>query len=143
LLASDWRVASEIFSVTSFSELARDARETARWNRLHPADTTKTSHVARLLAGDAPVVAATDYVRAVPELVAAHVDADFTALGTDGFGRSDTRAVLRRFFEVDRFHIVVAALHALARHGAVAHDVPRQALARYGIEVDSAAPWTV
>ena len=142
LLAEEWRVGSELYSVTSFSELARDAREVARWNRLHPADSPKTSHVARLLAGDAPVIAATDYVRAVPELVAAHVTADFTALGTDGFGRSDTRAALRRFFEVDRYHIALAALHALARRGAIAADVPEAALRRYGIAADVDAPWT-
>jgi pyruvate dehydrogenase E1 component len=143
LLAEDWQVASDLFSVTSFSELARDAREASRWNRLHPADAPRISHVARLLAGDAPVIAATDYVRAVPELVAAHVDADFTALGTDGFGRSDTRAVLRRFFEVDRFHIAVAALYALARRGALPTDIPRKAIARYGIDTNIAAPWNV
>jgi pyruvate dehydrogenase E1 component len=143
LLAEEWQIASDLYSVTSFSELARDAREVARWNRLHPAAAPRISHVARLLPGDAPVIAATDYVRAVPELVAAHVDADFTALGTDGFGRSDTRAVLRRFFEIDRFHIVVAALHALSRRGALPADVASNAIARYGIDTDSAAPWNV
>jgi pyruvate dehydrogenase E1 component len=136
LLASDWGVASEVFSVTSFGELAREAREVARANRLHPAQPARTSHVAALLAGDSPIVAATDYVRAYPELVAAHVRAPFVALGTDGFGRSDTRKSLRRFFEIDRHHVAIAALHALG-DARVA-----EAIGRYGIEVDAAAPWT-
>ena len=142
LLASDWQVQSDVFSATSFSELARDAREVARWNRLHPDAAQRTSHVARLLAGPDPIVAATDYVRAVPQLVADAVDARFVVLGTDGFGRSDTRAVLRRFFEVDRHHVAVAALHALARDGAIAMERVAEAIARYGIDSEAAAPWT-
>jgi pyruvate dehydrogenase E1 component len=135
-------VASDVFSVTSFSELARDARETQRWNRLHPGPAQRHSHVARLLEGNAPVVAATDYVRALPQLIAEYVDADFSVLGTDGFGRSDTRAVLRRFFEVDRHHIVVAALNALGRGGAVPGELAARAIERYGIDTQLAAPWT-
>ena len=125
-----------MFSVTSFSELARDARETARFNRLHPAQPPRACHVAELLPGSAPIVAATDYVRAYPELIAAHVDARFVALGTDGFGRSDTRKALREFFEVDRHHIVVAALQVLADDARAA-----EAIDRYGIDADAAAPW--
>jgi pyruvate dehydrogenase E1 component len=142
LLARDWRIASDVFSVTSFSELAREARETQRWNRLHPGQAARRSHVARLLEGNTPVVAATDYVRALPQLIVEYIEADFTALGTDGFGRSDTRAVLRRFFEVDRHHVVVAALHALARAGSVPVDLAAGAIERFGIDVDAAAPWT-
>jgi pyruvate dehydrogenase E1 component len=142
LLAQDWRVASDVFSVTSFSELAREARETERAMRLHPERNDRRAHVARLLEGHAPVVAATDYVRALPQLIAEYIEADLTALGTDGFGRSDTRAVLRRFFEVDRHHIVVAALHALARGGAVPADVVARAIERYGIDANTASPWT-
>jgi pyruvate dehydrogenase E1 component len=142
MLASDWQVQSDVFSATSFSELARNAREVARWNRLHPTQAPRTSHVARLLAGREPIVAATDYVRAVPQLVADAVDAPFVALGTDGFGRSDTRAVLRRFFEVDRHHVVAAALHALARDDAMPAARVAQAIARYGIDADAAPPWT-
>jgi pyruvate dehydrogenase E1 component len=106
-------VGSDVFSVTSFSELARDAREVERWNRLHPALAPRASHVSTLLGGDAPIVAATDYVRSHAQSIAGYVRAPFTVLGTDGFGRSDTRAALRRFFEVDRQHIVIAALAAL------------------------------
>ncbi len=141
LLAADWGVGSEVYSATSFAELARDAREVARWNRLHPAAPPRTSHVAALLAGGAPVVAATDYVRAYPELIAAHVEAPFVALGTDGFGRSDTRQALRTFFEVDRHHVVVAALHALARDEGGRQRVA-EAIRRYGLRTEDAAPWT-
>jgi len=142
LLEQDWRTASDVFSVTSFSELAREAREVSRWNRLHPRLVPRRSHAARLLDGDAPIIAASDYVRAWPQLIAEYVDADFTALGTDGFGRSDTRAVLRRFFEVDRHHIVVAALAALARRGSISTDVVANAIERYRLDDDVAAPWT-
>jgi pyruvate dehydrogenase E1 component len=141
LLAEDWKVASDVFSVTSFSELAREARETARWNRLHPDAPQRASHVAIVLDGDMPIVAATDYVRAYPELIAAHVDARFTALGTDGFGRSDTRAALRRFFEVDCHHIVVAALDALARNGRIDRVRVSEAIRRYAIDTERGDPW--
>jgi pyruvate dehydrogenase E1 component len=141
LLRDEWNVASEVYSVTSFSELACEAREVQRSNRLHPQAPPRRSHVAELLTGDAPIVAATDYVRAYPELIAAHVQAPFTALGTDGFGRSDTRAALRRFFEVDRQHIVVAALDALARAGTIERARVAQALQRYAIDAEVAAPW--
>ncbi|MFO1302794.1 MAG: alpha-ketoglutarate dehydrogenase [Burkholderiales bacterium] len=135
MLAQDWNVASEVFSATSFSELARDARDAERWNRLHPRETPRTSHVATLLAGDAPIVAATDYVRAYPQLIASYVRAPFTALGTDGFGRSDTRAALRGFFEVSREHVVVAALSAISRERAA------EAITRYGIDPEAAPSW--
>jgi len=141
LLAQDWNIASDIYSVTSFSELARDARETERWNRLHPGQPERRSHVDTLLAGASPIVAATDYVRAYPQLIAAYTRGRFIALGTDGFGRSDTRAALRSFFEVDRHQIVVAALDALAREGVVAHDAMGEAIKRYGIETECVAPW--
>jgi pyruvate dehydrogenase E1 component len=141
LLANDWGVAAEVWSATSFSELARDAREVERHNRLHPTEPPRVSHVQRCLPGDAPVIAATDYVRAWPQLVASHVDAPFTALGTDGFGRSDTRAALRRFFEVDRHQVVLAALTALRSQGHVDAETCAQAIARYGLAVDDAAPW--
>jgi len=116
LLAEEHGVASEVFSVTSFSELAREARELQRQDRLDPLAAPRTSHVARLLEGDAPVVAATDYVRAWPQLIVEYVDARIVTLGTDGFGRSDTREQLRRFFEVDAASIVAAALQALRGH---------------------------
>jgi pyruvate dehydrogenase E1 component len=142
LLAEDWHVGTEIWSATSFSELARDAREAERWNRLHPTEPKRVSHVASCLGGQAPIVAATDYVRAWPELLAPHVDAPLTALGTDGFGRSDTRAALRQFFEVDRHQIVLAALTALHRQGALDAAVCARAIEHYGINASRPSPWS-
>ncbi|WP_428311985.1 alpha-ketoglutarate dehydrogenase [Hydrocarboniphaga sp.] len=137
LLAKDWNIASEIWSATSFTELARDARECERHNRLHPEGEARVSHVERCLAGAAPIVAATDYMRAYPQLIASYVEARFIALGTDGFGRSDTRSALRRFFEVDRYQIVLAALQAVAK------PLLRDAIRKYGIDADAPASWTV
>ena len=142
LLANDWQIASEVFSVTSFSELARDAREVARSNRLQPGAIDRVSHVQRLLSGDAPVIAATDYVRAWPQLIAEYIDARYVTLGTDGFGRSDTRNALRRFFEVDRHQVVLAALQALVREGRCERSVMGDAVRRYGLSSDAPAPWS-
>jgi pyruvate dehydrogenase E1 component len=114
-LAREHGVAAEVFSATSFSELAREAAELQRLDRADPQAAPRVSQLARLLPGDAPVVAATDYVRAWPQLIAEYVDARYVTLGTDGFGRSDTREQLRRFFEVDAASIVAAALQALGR----------------------------
>ena len=138
-LDADWGVASEVWSATSFSELARDAREVERRNRLNPVSPQETSHVSRCLPGTSPIIAATDYVRAYPQLIAAYVEAPFTALGTDGFGRSDTRAALRSFFEVDAGHVVVAALAALVTEGSV---TIAEAIVKYAIEVAHEAPWS-
>jgi pyruvate dehydrogenase E1 component len=141
LLAQDWDIDSELWSVTSFSELARDAREADRANRLHPEAPRRVSYVAECLAGAAPVVAASDYVAAYAGLIAGHIRAPYTALGTDGFGRSDTRAALRRFFEVDRYHIVVASLHALAADDKVTGKIVANAIERYQISVHEPPPW--
>jgi pyruvate dehydrogenase E1 component len=141
LLADDWQIDSEVWSATSFSELARDARETARWNRLHPTDVARSSHLQQCLPGATPIMAASDSVCGWPQLVAGHVDAPFSVLGTDGFGRSDTRAALRRFFEVDRHHVALAALDALRREGTVDETVCADAINRYGIDFERAAPW--
>jgi pyruvate dehydrogenase E1 component len=115
LLAAEHGIAAEVYSVTSFSELARDAREQQRLDRQDPLAAPRASQVARLLAGPAPVVAATDYVRAWPQLIAEYIDARYVTLGTDGFGRSDTRQKLRAYFEVDAASIVQAALQACRR----------------------------
>jgi pyruvate dehydrogenase E1 component len=113
LLAAEHGVASEVYSATSFSELAREAAALQQLDRDEPLDAPRTSHVARLLAGPAPVVAATDYVRAWPQLIAEYVGARYVTLGTDGFGRSDTRQKLREHFRVDAPSIVRAALQVL------------------------------
>ncbi len=142
LLRDDCDVDAEVWSATSFSELARDAADAARFNRLHPDDEPRTSHVARCLAGSDPVVAVSDYVRAWPQSIAEYVDAPYTTLGTDGFGRSDTRAALRAFFEVDRRHIVLAALTALRDRGVVDAATCAAAIGRYGIDADVEPSWT-
>jgi len=141
LLAEDWQVASEVFSVTSYSELARDAREVERWNRLHPQHAKRVSHVNDCLPNGAPVIAVSDYVRAVPQMITSYLSCSYTVLGTDGFGRSDTRAALRDFFEVDRHQLVLAALTALAEQGSVAREVCQQAIERYGLQTERQASW--
>jgi pyruvate dehydrogenase E1 component len=141
LLRDEFGIESEVWSATSFSELAREAREARRWNRLHPLEPARTSHLERALPGKTPIVAATDYVVAWPQLIAPYLDARFVALGTDGFGRSATRAALRRFFEVDRAQIVIAALDALRCEGEVGAEVVAEAIGRYGVEVEGVAPW--
>lgn len=136
LLAADWNIATEVWSVTSFSELAKDARECER-RQMFEGNEEVVSHLAACLPGQTPIIAATDYVRAYPQLVASYLDAPMVALGTDGFGRSDTRSKLRAFFEMDRHHIVVAALRAVnsERHS--------EALKKYGVEVGDDAPWNI
>lgn len=141
LLEQDWQVGSEVWSVTSFTELARDAREVERVNRLNPLAPHAESHVGQSLPGVAPIIAVTDYVRALPQLIASYVEAPFTAMGTDGFGRSDTREALRSFFEVDRFNIVLSALTALVKQGVLSPEVCAQAIQKYAIEKAPHAPW--
>lgn len=143
LLASDWNIDSEVWSVTSFTELARDAREVERWNRLHPGQPARRSHVQESLNDATPIIACTDYVRALPQLIASYLPARYTVLGTDGFGRSDTRGRLRAFFEVDRHQIVLSALTSLVQEGRLDASVCTEAIARYAIEVDAVAPWEV
>jgi pyruvate dehydrogenase E1 component len=142
MLEAEWGVSSEVWSVTSYSELARDARSAARHNRLNPGAEPILSHLGACLSGEAPIIAASDYVCAYPCLIAAYVEGPFTALGTDGFGRSDTRAALRAFFEVDRHHVVIAALSALASRDDAAKGKVAEAIARYGIDTSDEAPWT-
>jgi pyruvate dehydrogenase E1 component len=141
LLAHDWNVSGEVWSVTSFSELAREARAVERYNRFNPGKAARRSHLETCLGGSLPIVAATDYVRAYPGLIAPFLEARFTVLGTDGFGRSDNRVELRRFFEVDRFHVAVAALASLARAGKVPRATVGAALKRYKIQPAVAGPW--
>jgi pyruvate dehydrogenase E1 component len=143
ILLNEYGIASELYSVTSFSELAGDARAVERHNRLHPIEEPTMSHIEHYLSGNAPIIAATDYVRAYPQLIAPYVGGRFLALGTDGFGRSDTRAALRKFFEVDRRHIAIAALSALVREGTLDRDVMQSAIAGWRVDIASAAPWTV
>lgn len=139
LLEADWHIAADVWSVTSFTELHRDGAACARDARLGA--TAAEPFVTRALGSTSgPVIAATDYVRALPELIRAHVPRRYVTLGTDGFGRSDTRQSLREFFEVDRASIVIAALKALADDGAIDAAQVASARERYG-KCPSGAPW--
>jgi pyruvate dehydrogenase E1 component len=139
MLVDDWQISTDVFSVTSYSELERDARDIARRNRLNGG--YQQSHVEGQLPGNEPVIATSDYVRACPQLISPYVEGRFVALGTDGFGRSDTRVNLRSFFEVDRHHIVIAALDALVRDGLLEQSVATSALLKYRINQKHSAPW--
>jgi pyruvate dehydrogenase E1 component len=144
LLAADWGVASDLWSCPSFTELRRDGLAAARWNLLHPTEKPRASHVEQCLAGTkGPVVASTDYVRAFADQIREFVPRRYKALGTDGFGRSDSRENLRRFFEVDRHYVAVAALKALAEDGEVPAAKVAEAIKKYGIDAEKPAPWTV
>ena len=145
LLASDFGIAADVWSVTSFTELRREGLEVERWNRLHPTAEPRRSRVERNLDGrDGPLVAATDYIRTFADQIRPFTGGrSYTALGTDGFGRSDFRAKLRSFFEVDGRHVAVAALKALADEGRLDATVVQGAIEKYGIDSDVAAPWTL
>jgi pyruvate dehydrogenase E1 component len=141
LLDKDFGVSSDIWSCPSFNELRRDGFDAERWTRLHPEATQRKAYVTECLEGrQGPAIAATDYVRAFADQIRAFVPMKYTVLGTDGFGRSDTRANLRRFFEVDRYYIAHAAIAALASEGKMnAKDVAR-AIKQYKIDPEKANP---
>lgn len=147
LLQDDFGIAANVWSVTSFTELARDGMATERWNRLHPNQPNKQSYVEQQMRdASGPIVAASDYMRSWAEQIRPYLNKNdqpirYTVLGTDGYGRSDSRTVLRRFFEVDRFHIVVAALSELAEQGKFDADRLNTVIQQYNIEADSAPPW--
>ncbi len=142
ILESEYQIAADVWSITSFTELARDGTATERWNRLHPEAAPRVSWVEQSLRDHAgPVIAATDYVRNFAEPIRAWVDRTYTVLGTDGFGRSDTRELLRRFFEVDRAHIAVAALKALADQEVLPAVTVSSAIRKFGIDADNLEPW--
>ena len=141
LLASDWGVSAEAWSVTSYKALREDGLEVERWNRLHPTSAPRVPYVTRALADAAgPIVAVTDFLKAVPDQIARFVAAPFTPLGTDGFGRSDTRAALRRHFEVDAAHIVVAVLAGLAAAGEGKASEVAAAIEKYGLDPEAVDP---
>ena len=134
LLENDFRVMANVWSVTSYTELRRDGLAVERWNRLNPTEVQRPSYVERCLAvTSGPIIGTSDYVRALPDLIRTWVPRRYVTLGTDGYGRSDTRKSLRSFFEVDRFNIAVAALKALVDDGALPSSVVKDALARYGV----------
>jgi pyruvate dehydrogenase E1 component len=141
MLAAEWDVGADVWSATSYKSLREEALSTERWNRLHPTDPARTPYVTELL-GDAegPIVAVSDFVKALPDGVGRFVPKPFVALGTDGYGYSDTRGALRRHFEVDAPNIVIAVLQGLADTDAIKGEVVSEAIARYDIDPDKVDP---
>ena len=141
LLRQDWGVEADIWSCPSFTELSRDGYAAQRWNMLHPLETPRRSHVEACLEDTrGPIVAATDYVRLVADQIRPFLNRRYTVLGTDGFGRSDTRAKLRHFFEVDRYWVTLAALKSLADDGLLAREKVAEALTKYGLDPEKLNP---
>ncbi|MGZ5651819.1 MAG: pyruvate dehydrogenase (acetyl-transferring), homodimeric type, partial [Usitatibacter sp.] len=144
LLAKDWGVAADVWSCPSFNELRRDGIAASRWNLLHPAEKPRTPYVEQCLASTkGPVIASTDYMRTFADQIREFVPRRYKVLGTDGFGRSDSRENLRRFFEVNRFYVALAALKALAEDGELPAAKVAEAIKRYGIDPNKPAPWSV
>ena len=145
LLKSDWGISADVWSAPSLTLAAREGHDTERWNLLHPTDAQRVPYVTQCLQGTSgPIVAATDYMRAFSEQIRAFIPKgrNYTTLGTDGFGRSDTRKKLREFFEVNRYYVAVAALKGLADEGAISGSVVVQAIAKYGIDTNKLNPVT-
>lgn len=146
LLRDDWKVDADVWSAPSFTLLARDGQDVERWNMLHPAEAPKKSYFEQSLEGsEGPIVVSTDYMRTYAEQVRAFVPKgrSYKVLGTDGYGRSDTRAKLREFFEVNRYFVTVAALKSLADEGKIKPEVVAQAIAKYGIDPNKPNPVTL
>jgi pyruvate dehydrogenase E1 component len=143
LLAERYGVGAELWSATSYKALREEAMEVERWNLLHPAEGARVPRVTRLLEQvGGPIVAVSDFMRMVPDQVGRWVPGTFVPLGTDGFGRSDSRSALRRFFEVDAAHVAAAALSALARDGRLDPGRAAQAVGELGVDPETAPPWS-
>ncbi len=141
LLEKDFQIAADVWSVTSFNELRREGLDVQRHNMLHPEEEPRSSYVARCLGGrEGPVVAATDYMRSYADQIRPFIEGRYVVLGTDGFGRSDMRSQLRKFFEVNRYYVVVAALKALADDGGIDAAAVSKAIAKYKIDPDKPNP---
>ena len=146
LLEQEWDIASDIWSAPSFTLLARDGQDAERWNMLNPTKTPKLAYVTKQLIDSAgPIIAATDYMRTYAEQIRAFMPAgrSYKVLGTDGFGRSDTRAKLREFFEVNRYFVVIAALKSLVDAGSLDKAIVAKAIQKYGIQADKPNPVTL
>ncbi len=144
LLKKDFDISSDVWSVPSFGELRRDAAEKERQHMMSPDKKLEMSYVEQCLQGrEGPVIAATDYVRAYPNMIRPYIDRTMVVLGTDGFGRSDTRERLRQFFEVNRYYVVVAALYALVKEGKVPATLVKDAMKKYGLDPKKPNPVTV
>ena len=144
MLEKDFNVAADIFSVTSFNELRKNALDAERWNRLNPAKDKKSSHIENAITDkDAPIIASTDYMKSFPEQVARFLPNPFIALGTDGYGRSDSREALRSFFEVDRRYIVITALTALVDMKKLDASILIKAIKDFKLDGDKPNPMSI
>ncbi len=144
LLRNDWGVESDIWSVTSVNELARDGQACDRWNRMHPDSEPKQAYLSQTLSSsEGPFVISTDYIKTYTEQLRPYIPGNYHVLGTDGFGRSDTRSKLRHFFEVDRYYVTVTALKALADEGKASKADVTKAIKKYGLDPDKVAPTSV
>ncbi len=144
LLKTDFDIESDIWSMTSINELAREATDVTRWNMLHPTRKAKQSYIGKMLEGrSGPAIIATDYTQAYSDQIRAFVPMQYVVLGTDGFGRSDTRTNLRSFFEVNRFYVVIAALKALSDEGKIESKIVQQAIKKYNIDPEKPNPLKV
>jgi pyruvate dehydrogenase E1 component len=144
LLERDYGVPADVYSVTSFSELRKNALEVERWNLLHPMGPPRQAYVQQALGErEGPFVAASDYMKTVPDQIRQWIPGHYSVLGTDGFGRSDSRAELRRFFEVDRHYVVIAALKALADDGKLDMHTVTRAMEAFGIDPEKPNPLSV
>jgi pyruvate dehydrogenase E1 component len=144
ILEKVYGVSADVYSVTSFSELRKEALSIARWNMLHPNEPQRQNYVQQTLAGcEGPFIAATDYMKTVADQIRQWVPGAYTVLGTDGFGRSDSRAELRRFFEVDRHYVAVASLKALSDEGKIDKTTVAKAMQAFGIDPEKSNPLTV
>ncbi len=141
LLDRDWNISAEVWSVTSYSELRKEAEDVNRWNNLHVGSKSRRSWLESCLADcSSPVIATSDYVKLVAEQISAYLHCPVIALGTDGFGRSDTREALREFFEINRYYIILSALNALYREGKIEVSLVKKAIKKYGIEQEKPNP---
>ena len=144
LLKKDWGIDSEVWNVTSFSELRKDAEEVKRWNLMHPENDQKKSYLEDCIDNtNIPTVAVSDYIKLVSEQIGPYIPGEYYALGTDGFGRSDTRKSLRHFFEVDRYYITLCALRALVKNNKLDKSIPGKAIKKYNIDINKPNPLSV
>ena len=144
ILESDFKIAANVFSVTSFNELRKNALDIERWNRLNPDKEQKVSHIeSAIIDTDSPIIASTDYMKSFPEQIARFLPNKFIALGTDGYGRSDSREALRSFFEVDRYYIVIAALTELVNTKKINSSILLKAIKKYQLDGNKPNPMNV
>ena len=142
ILKDEYGIGSRLYSITSYSELEKNAKSVLRQNTLSPAN-KKQNYLQQLISNDDPIIATSDYVRAYSQLISSHINNKFLAMGTDGFGRSDTRKNLRDFFEVDSKHIVVSSLYTLYEEKKVPLQILEKAISKYNLNNNKNNPWEI